>query len=376
MAGIYIHIPFCKQACHYCNFHFSTLLKYKEKLVWAIGKEISLRKSFLENEEIESVYFGGGTPSILNESELFSIIESLNQAFDLSKIKEFTFEANPDDLSPEYLSVLAKSPINRLSIGVQSFFNEHLVLMNRAHKSEEATACIKRAQDLGLENISVDLIYGIPGLSNVQWEENMQHIFDLNIRHVSAYCLTVEPKTALAKMIDSKTVSNINEEQAGIQFEMLMKHMQDHGFEHYEISNFAKPGNYALHNTNYWKGKHYLGLGPGAHSYKENQRSWNISNNHVYTTGIEMHEPKMETEILRASDLYNEYIMTSLRTQWGCDRNVVEAKFGSACLKNLDQELKNEIEKGRLSLINNSYILTTAGKFFADGIASSAFITE
>lgn len=375
MAGIYIHIPFCKQACHYCNFHFSTLLKYKEKLVWAIGKEISLRKLFLENEEIETIYFGGGTPSILSENELFSLIETLNKTFDLSKIKEFTFEANPDDLSPEYLAILAKSPINRLSIGVQSFFDEHLTWMNRAHKSGEATACIKRAQDLGLENISVDLIYGIPELSNAQWEENLQRIFDLNIKHVSAYCLTVEPKTALSNMIDSKSISNVNEEQAALQFDMLMKHMKEHGFEQYEISNFAIPGSYAVHNTNYWQGKHYLGLGPGAHSFNGSQRSWNISNNHLYTAGIEMHEPKIEMETLKDSELYNEYIMTSLRTQWGCDRNVVETRFGSAFLKNLDQELKHEIEKGRLTLINNAYILTTSGKFFADGIASSAFIT-
>ncbi|MDP1726684.1 MAG: radical SAM family heme chaperone HemW [Bacteroidota bacterium] len=376
MAGIYIHIPFCKQACHYCNFHFSTLLKYKEKLVWAIGKEISLRKSFLENHKIETVYFGGGTPSILNEGELFSLIDSLNQSFDLSGVKEFTFEANPDDLSPEYLAVLAKTPINRLSIGVQSFFDEHLVWMNRAHKSREAIACIKRAQDLGLENISVDLIYGIPLLSNQQWEENLQHIIDLDIKHVSAYCLTVEPKTALAKMIDSKTVPNINEEQAGIQFDMLMKQMKHQGFEHYEISNFAKPGNFAIHNTNYWHGKHYLGLGPGAHSFKGNQRSWNISNNQLYVQGIESFEPKIETETLKENELYNEYIMTSLRTQWGCDRSLVQTKFGSAFLKNLDQELKNEMLNGRVQLINNAYVLTATGKFFADGIASSAFITE
>ncbi len=375
MAGIYIHIPFCKQACHYCNFHFSTLLKYKEKLVWAIGKEISLRKSFLENQAIETVYFGGGTPSILNKNELNALIDSLNQAFDLSQIKEFTFEANPDDLSPEYLAVLAKTPINRLSIGVQSFFDAHLEWMNRAHKSSEAIACIKRAQDLGLENISVDLIYGIPGLSNAQWEENMQHIFELNIKHVSAYCLTVEPKTALAKMIDTKTVSNVNEEQAGIQFEMLMKHMKNNGFEHYEISNFAKPGNYALHNTNYWMGKPYLGLGPGAHSFKGNQRSWNISNNQLYVQGIESLEPKTETETLKDSDLYNEYLMTSLRTQWGCDRGVVETKFGTAFLNNLDHELKSELLNGRVQLINNAYVLSDTGKFFADGIASSAFIT-
>ncbi|MBC7382907.1 MAG: radical SAM family heme chaperone HemW [Bacteroidia bacterium] len=374
MAGIYIHIPFCKQACHYCNFHFSTLLKYKGKLVEAIGKEIFLRQTFLANEPIETVYFGGGTPSILSEYELHSIIDALNKNFDLSAVKEFTFEANPDDLTNEQINFLRHTPINRLSIGVQSFFDTHLQWMNRAHKSAEAIDCIKRAQDAGLTNISIDLIYGTPGLSEQKWSQNLLTTFNLKVPHVSAYCLTVEPKTALAKMIATHTSADVNDGQASLQFNILMQAMKENGFEHYEISNFAKPGKYALHNTNYWRGISYLGIGPGAHSFNKKQRSWNIANNATYVKGIDMNNPLIENETLTEKNLFNEAVMTSLRTQWGCSRTYIQETFGSSYLVHLDKELQNFIKKSWLSLTDNSYILTAEGKFFADGIAAAAFV--
>lgn len=291
-------------------------------------------------------------------------------------MKEYTLEANPEDLTNDYLSFLNGTPINRLSIGVQSFFDEHLNWMNRTHNGADALNAIKRAQDKGLSNISLDLIYGIPGLTNKQWDQNMKTVFDLEINHLSSYSLTVEPRTALAKMISSQKLKEPNEEKARTHFEMLTKAMKENGFEHYEISNFAKAGKYALHNTNYWRGIPYIGFGPGAHSFSDRKRSWNVSNNQQYIKGININLPITEFEELKDKDLFNEYIMTHLRTKWGCHIQEIIERFGSKRLEHLQNEISKYIDQNLIEQKDQLYILTEKGKFFADGITASLFVTE
>jgi oxygen-independent coproporphyrinogen-3 oxidase len=373
MAGIYIHIPFCRKACHYCNFHFSTTLHYKEKLCEAITKELSLRKSELANLAIETIYFGGGTPSLLLASELDLILSSLNDNFDLSKVKEFTLEANPDDLNPAFLSYLQTTPINRLSIGIQSFEANHLSWMNRAHTADEGEKSVKLAKAYGFHSLSLDLIYGLPNLSKVQWESNIQKALALQPDHISAYCLTVEQGTALAHEVKKGKVKLIDEELAEAQFLYLRKLLIENGYEHYEISNFAKPGKFALHNTNYWKGETYLGIGPGAHSFSGLERSWNVSHNLQYINAINSGQLPIETETLTENNRVNEYIMTSLRTQWGISLKWFEETFGSERLEILQKQVEPFITQGKIIEADNYFKLSEAGLFFADGIAADLF---
>ncbi|MDX1545081.1 MAG: radical SAM family heme chaperone HemW, partial [Christiangramia sp.] len=286
MSGIYIHIPFCKQACHYCDFHFSTSTKKKSQLVEMLGRELVLRKNELDSEEIETIYFGGGTPSLLNKEELDQIFQTVFENFKVTENAEITLEANPDDLTQEKLKMLSESPINRLSIGVQSFFEEDLQLMNRAHNSDEALSSLKHAKRY-FDNISIDLIYGIPGQTNAQWKENLQTALDLEIPHISSYALTVEPKTALEKFIEKGKIKAVDDEQYREQFEILVSTLTTNGFEHYEFSNFGKPGYHSRNNMAYWMGRTYLGIGPSAHSFDGNSRKWNISNNTLYIKAIE-----------------------------------------------------------------------------------------
>jgi len=314
MAGIYIHIPFCKQACYYCDFHFSTSLKYKDELIQALIKEIKLQKDYLAGETVETVYFGGGTPSVLNADEINILLNTITNLHTVSANAEITLEANPDDLSKEKLQALRQTSLNRLSIGIQSFFDEDLAWMNRAHRANEAESSVKRAQDTGFENITADLIYGYPLLTDQKWKYNLDKIFALDIPHVSSYSMTVEPRTALASFIKTKKQQPMDEQQSAEQFILLMDAMQAHGFEHYEISNFCKPGNYSRHNSNYWKGVKYLGLGPSAHSYNGETRQWNVANNAKYIVALEKSEIPAETETLSEANRLNEYIMTSLRT--------------------------------------------------------------
>jgi oxygen-independent coproporphyrinogen-3 oxidase len=289
MAGIYIHIPYCKQACHYCDFHFSVKKETKDVFVNSLLREISIQKNYIEGEKIETIYLGGGTPSLLSTDELKRIFEALHQNFEIDSDAEITLEANPDDLIREKISELKSSLVNRLSIGIQSFFDYHLKWMNRAHNSNEATESVKRAQDSGFENITIDLIYGLPDLTNADWEKNIETAFDLNVQHLSCYSLTVEPRTALAHFIASGKSKNLNEEQAAEQFEILIKRMKDHNWLHYEISNFSSEEKYiSRHNSSYWKGEKYLGLGPSAHSFNGSSRQWNARNNHLYIDSLKM----------------------------------------------------------------------------------------
>ncbi|MFD1166075.1 radical SAM family heme chaperone HemW [Sphingobacterium daejeonense] len=373
----YFHIPFCKQSCHYCDFHFSTSLKYKEELLDAMMKEIELRASYLVDKKVESLYFGGGTPSILEAKEIDQLIGQVAKYFEISSGSEITLEANPDDLDKKKVRDLRNTEINRFSIGIQSFYEEDLKWMNRAHNSEEARSSIMRVQDSGFENITCDLIYGFPLLTNTKWKGNMQQLIDLDVPHISSYSLTVERKTALAHMINKGRTPALNEEQSAEQMLMLIDTLTSNGYEHYEISNFAKPDRYARHNSNYWKGKSYLGIGPSAHSFNGTSRSWNIANNALYIKGILAKELPLETEQLSKNDRFNEYVMTSLRTKWGIDIKYVEREFGSDYLNSLLENIEEYEYKKDVNISDQGIItLTPTGKLLADQIASELFILD
>ncbi|HEY8930433.1 MAG TPA: radical SAM family heme chaperone HemW [Mucilaginibacter sp.] len=372
MAGIYIHIPFCKQACHYCDFHFSTSLKYKDELLNALGKELRLQKNYLDNETIETIYFGGGTPSILSAAELNRLLGTITSLHTVASNAEITIEANPDDLDKAKLQALRQTDINRFSIGIQSFFDDELIWMNRVHRAAEAEAAIKRAQDAGFENITADLIYGYPLLTDTRWKQNLDKIFELDIPHVSSYSMTVEPKTALASFIKTKKQAPMDDHQSAAQFVLLMDAMQQHGFEHYEISNFCKPGHYSLHNSNYWKGVKYLGIGPSAHSFNGETRQWNVANNAKYIQSLETGDIPAETEFLTETDRLNEYIMTSLRTIWGLDLSKLNTIAKDAS-DELNKAAIEFLEKGWIQRQGTIITLTQNGKLYADHIASELF---
>lgn len=376
MAGIYIHIPFCKQACYYCNFHFSTLLIYKESVVKAIAKELFLRKDELNGQKIETVYWGGGTPSLLSAKEMDLLIAAIYDNYDLSELKEFTIEANPDDLNNDFLNYLKHAPINRLSMGIQSFEESHLKLMNRAHTAEEAIKCVKKAQDIGIEKISIDLIYGIPGMDLTTWGNNLQKAILLGITHISSYCLTIEPKTVFGLRTEKKQLLMPEEGETSVQFEALIHQTEAAGFGHYEVSNFAKNKEYAIHNTNYWNGLPYLGIGPAAHSYFPGMRMWNIANNQHYIKALDQNVLPLEKEILTTHNQFNEYLMTGLRTQWGIDLQVIEAKFGLAFVDSVMSNLSPYIKNEQAIQKNHIITLSKKGRFFADGIAAAAFIID
>lgn len=372
MAGIYIHIPFCKQACHYCDFHFSTSLKYKDELLHALVKEIQLQKTYLNNETVETIYFGGGTPSLLEADEINLLINTITELHTVSSDAEITLEANPDDLNYAKLKGLRQTDVNRFSIGIQSFFDEDLLWMNRAHRSKDAEASVKRAQDAGFENITADLIYGYPLLTDAKWKQNMDMMFELSIPHISAYSMTVEPQTALAAFISKKKQPPMNDQQSASQFTMLMEAMTDHGFEHYEISNFCRPRHYSRHNSNYWQGVKYLGIGPSAHSYNGEARQWNIANNAHYIQTIETGKLPAETETLTEENRLNEYIMTSIRTMWGLDLN----KLNWIAKASADQVLvaaRRYFDNGWITQKDNTLYLTPTGKLYADNIAADLF---
>jgi oxygen-independent coproporphyrinogen-3 oxidase len=372
MAGIYIHIPFCKQACHYCDFHFSTSLKYKEELLQVLIKEINLQKTYLAGETVETIYFGGGTPSILSAGELNQLIGTVTNLHTVAATAEITIEANPDDLDKVKLQSLRQTDINRFSIGIQSFFDDDLTWMNRVHRAAEAEASVKRAQDAGFENITVDLIYGYPLLTDAKWKYNLDKVFELDVPHVSSYSMTVEPQTALASFIKKKKQPAMDEQQSAEQFMMLMDAMQNHGFEHYEISNFCKPGHYSKHNSNYWKGIKYLGIGPSAHSFNGETRQWNIANNAKYIQSIEQGEILAETEVLTENDRLNEYVMTSLRTIWGLDLNKLN-NIAKGASNELVKAAEAFFEKGWIHQSSALITLTPEGKLYADHIASELF---
>jgi oxygen-independent coproporphyrinogen-3 oxidase len=371
MAGIYIHIPFCKVACHYCNFHFSTNKSNQNDFVKALLQEIVLQQNYLKNENVETIYFGGGTPSVLPGNIIHEIIQALQLTFNVAQTAEITLEANPDDLSKEKIQQLKAIGINRFSLGIQSFFDEDLQWMNRAHTAANAKEMLQHICNEGFDNTTVDLIYGIPGMSNERWKENLQTLTDYNIPHVSAYCLTVEPKTALHKMIATNKSPSPSETLAAQHFETLINFLTENGYEHYEISNFAKPGHYSKHNTAYWQGKKYLGLGPSAHSFNGTSRSWNIANNIKYINSL-LKENKVpfEEEILTEQNQFNELLMTGLRTQWGINLNEIKTNFSEEINATFNLELQPFLSEGFVVIENNFLKLSNKGKFIADRIIS------
>ncbi len=374
MSGIYIHIPFCKQACHYCDFHFSTSLKKKEELVNALCTELVLRKNELDGN-VETIYFGGGTPSLLSSEELQQIFKTIYKNYTVSENPEITLEANPDDLSKEQIHKFTNSQINRLSIGIQSFFEEDLKLMNRAHNASEALESIKEAKQY-FENISIDLIYGIPGMSSERWKKNLEIVLSLDVPHLSCYALTVEPKTALKKFIEKGIVPPVDEEAAKEHYEILLSETEKAGLENYEFSNFGKPGFHSRNNTAYWEGKPYLGIGPSAHSYDGKFRSWNIANNTKYIKSIGAGELPSEKELLSKQDKYNEYIMTGLRTKKGVSLGKVESEFGKKYSKYLIKQAENLLKNNLLILENETLKISKKGKFLSDGIAADLFLVN
>jgi oxygen-independent coproporphyrinogen-3 oxidase len=377
--GIYLHIPFCKQACHYCNFHFSTSLNQKEAMVEAIVRELELQKDYLKGASLSSIYFGGGTPSLLSGAELEYIFAKIYQLHPVNADAEITLEANPDDLDAAKLQALRDTPVNRLSIGIQSFAEEDLRFMNRAHNATEARACIENALKQGFENLTLDLIYGSPTTSHAQWKTNLETVFQYPIPHLSAYCLTVEAKTALDHFVRKGLAAPVDEEHANAQFQYLMDATRERGYEHYEISNFAKPGWHARHNSSYWQGEHYLGIGPSAHSFDGTSRQWNVANNAKYLKILGDSELQdlapagvFEREILSPATRYNEYVMTGLRTTWGCQLEKIDPAFRAFFLENVQPFLA----KGLVIEHAHTYRLSEAGKFMADYIAAELFSVE
>ncbi|MEC3878018.1 radical SAM family heme chaperone HemW [Parapedobacter sp. 10938] len=376
MAGIYFHIPFCKQACHYCDFHFSTSLKYRDDMVAALCREVALQSDYLSGQDatIETIYFGGGTPSLLAAADIAKLIGVVGNHFVIDGGAEITIESNPDDLDDTYVEALRATAINRFSIGIQSFFEEDLRWMNRAHSAIEAQEAIKRVQDAGYDNITADLIYGYPLLTDSKWQTNIGHLVEAGIPHISAYGMTVEPRTALAASIRKGRQLPMEEEQAATQFIQLMDALETAGFVHYEISNFARPGGHARHNSNYWKGVPYVGVGPSAHSFDGHARQWNVRNNARYLSAVQADSIPYEKEELSPSDKLNEYIMTSLRTIWGLDMDVVERRFGLRYRQSLDVALKRFTLTGDILLGGVVATLTRKGKLFADHIAAELFV--
>ena len=375
MAGIYIHIPFCKQACHYCDFHFSTNLRKKQDMVSALQKELLLRKDELKNEEVQTIYFGGGTPSVLEIGEINEIIKTVDENYRVIEHPEITLEANPDDLSIKKIKELSDSPINRLSIGIQSFFDQDLKLMNRAHDAKEADLCLNEAKKY-FDNISIDLIYGIPGMTNARWEENINKALSYELPHISSYALTVEPKTALNAFIDKGIIPNVDDEVAEEQFNILYTLLEKEGFINYEISNFGKEGYFSKNNTAYWKGKKYIGIGPSAHSYDGTKRGWNINNNSKYIRSIKENILPLEEEVLSKTDRYNEYVMTALRTIWGVSLDKIRNEFGTNYYEYLLDQSDKYIKEKLLVTEGDKLSVTKKGKFLCDGIASDLFMIK
>ena len=373
MAGLYIHIPFCKKACHYCNFHFSTNTKHKDQLVQALCQELTIRAPELERIPLESIYFGGGTPSLLTIEDLNIIFHRIEAYYNIESHAEITLEANPDDLTASKIKMLSKTKINRLSIGIQSFFDEDLILMNRAHSAQEAKVSIQTAQSF-FDNITIDLLYGMPQLSNARWRDNLNIAFDLGIHHLSSYALTVEPKTALEHYIRTAQHPPLDDAVAASHFQILVEETSKAGFIQYEVCSFGQPGYFSTHNTNYWLGKPYLGVGPSAHSFDGVKRSWNISNNSLYLKALAKEEFPITHEILTKKNRFNEYLMTGLRTMWGISLQVIKDDFGMEFFKILQDNAKQYLDNNTLVIENNHLKITTKGQFLCDGIASDLFI--
>lgn len=376
MAGIYLHIPFCRQACHYCDFHFSTNIEIKTELIRAMGEEISLQREYLNSEEVQTIYFGGGTPSLLTSAEIEFLLESIRNTFIVTRNPEITLEANPDDLTEEKLRALKSIGINRLSIGIQSFDDEILRYLNRAHRADAAIRSVESAQAAGFTNISLDLIYAIPGLSPEAWKRNIARALEFQPQHISAYTLTIEEKTVFGNWMAKGKLTPVDEAFAAEQMEILVSALTSKGFRQYEISNFALPGFESRHNSNYWNGGKYLGIGPSAHSYNGRSRQHNMANNHLYVRALKEKRVPAEAEVLQREERINEYILTTLRTDDGCDLSILKSDFGYDVLGLHERYLRELENRNLIALVDQRLKLTDAGKLLADKISSDLFLTE
>ena len=370
MASIYLHIPFCKKLCNYCDFYHVISKDDNSAFIKALVREAELRKDYTGNEEITTIYFGGGTPSVLAVGELEEILTNLRKLFPVSSIPEVTIEINPDDITEQYMKDLKKTEINRISIGVQSWRDEDLKLLNRRHSGFQAMDGVSKTIKAGFENVTIDLIYGIPGMDITAWMSNLNTAFSLDIKHLSAYNLTVEPKTILSRMKEKGLVEEIGEEESISQFNVLIEKAETAGFVHYEISNFGKPGYFSVHNTNYWKQVAYLGLGPSAHSFNRYSRQWNVRDIKKYIKSVNDGKLSYEREELNTKTRFNEYIMTSLRTMWGIDLGYIEQVFEKEGYDYVVNLTKKFMDYGLMKQESNSMILTNQGKMISDNIIS------
>lgn len=370
MSGLYLHIPFCAKRCLYCDFFSNTEMKYKESYVKATIREMELRQSYLSGEPLETIYFGGGTPSQLAARDFEKIFDAIYRLFDTSKCNEITLEANPDDMTPEYIAALRSLPFNRISMGVQSFKEEDLRFLNRRHNREQALLAVELCKAIGIHNISLDLIYGLPGQTVEEWERNLAEVISLDIPHISAYHLIYEEGTALYKLKEAGKVIPIEEDVSVSLFSTLIYRLTKAGYQHYEISNFARPGYHSRHNSSYWTGKKYLGIGPSAHSYNGQNRQWNRSSLPLYLKGIKAGIPDTEQEELDENTRYNDFIITGLRTMWGIKLVDIQTLFGDKKLTYLEKQAATYLEQGFLIRQNNTLILSKDGIFISDGIMS------
>lgn len=375
MAGFYVHIPLCKQVCYYCDFHFVASLKNKDRLISAIIKEIQLKSYAWKDVSFDTLYFGGGTPSILSASEINKLTDAIFRNFRVKDNAEFTLEANPDDLSPEYLDNLRNNTtVNRLSIGVQSFIDKDLSFLNRRHNGNTAIRAVQEAKMTGFDNITIDLIYGIPGLTEQEWLNNIEQFFQLDIDHLAAYHLSIEPKTVFGVFQKQNKISPVDEKSSLEQYYMLINELKKNGYEHYELANFARNKKYSKHNLGYWMGEYYVGIGPSAHSYHGNERNWNITNNTLYCKNIADNEQNYcSSEILSMTDRFNEYLLTSLRTMWGADLGYIKHAFGNRYYNYLEKVTNQYLSSNILIRYNNHIKFTEKGWFVSDGVLSELF---
>lgn len=370
MAGLYIHVPFCAKRCLYCDFFSNTEMKYKEPYVTALIRELEIRKDYIGNEPLETIYFGGGTPSQLQATDFERIFDAIQRLFDTSGCKEVTLEANPDDMTPEYVTGLRRFPFNRISMGVQSFKAEDLRFLNRRHDREQALRAVELCKENGLANISIDLIYGLPGQTLKEWESNLDMAIRLDIPHISAYHLIYEEGTALYKLKEAGKISPVEEEVSVSLFTSLIDRLTANGYLHYEISNFARPGMISRHNSSYWTGKKYLGAGPSAHSYNGESRQWNVSSLPAYIRGIESGSPEVEVEELDINTRYNDFIITGLRTMWGVNLTEIQGQFGNDKLIYCQKQATPYLKQGLLIEKDATLTLSRNGIFISDSIMS------
>lgn len=370
MAGIYLHIPFCKTRCIYCDFYSSTRSELRSHYVTALCRELSMRKDYLKGEKVETIYFGGGTPSQLGKDDFTQIFDTIRELYGLEQSQEITLEANPDDLTPEYLGMLSTLPFNRISMGIQTFDDATLKLLNRRHNAQTAIEAVGRCREAGFRNISIDLIYGLPGETRERWESDLRQAIDLNVEHISAYHLIYEEDTPIYKMLKQHRIDEVDEDSSLQFFTLLMEHLQKAGYEHYEISNFCRPGKQSRHNTSYWKGIPYLGCGPSAHSFNGTTREWNVSSIDTYIKGIEENRRAFETEFLDPATRYNEFIITTMRTAWGTPIEKLKQEFGNEMWDYCRKMAAPYLANGKLEVHDGALKLTREGIFISDSVMS------